>query len=397
MKKTAQKDRSTPLNSLMNRGRFSSALFLVFFFWTFLSSCFLSSAWAEKFTIAVNSLSTEDLPQLEATFTVIDASGKPIFGLSHGEVKVLVDGRRQYNYTVTPIRPEGEGISLIILMQTISTMRGEIFYHSKRIVTNLLNRLAPEDTVALVTYDDKITVLNQLTDEKFRLHRELQKIQLYDGLLSLDMALSKLAETFTESALTDSIILLLYHQTTSIDSGTIETMKDLISDKNIKLLVVPVKSPQQPAYINHFVSKIGGTLITYEDKNDLWSLSKFLNPDSSGLYKLTLQSGHTVDYEPHTMTIAVEFFGFSASREVSYIGSSGFGINPQYRWDTYLSSSPWFVFFFVMVGCFCGVLCLAIGEKFNRGRRFHWFAYVIVSLAGGLIGFILSRLTQHIP
>ena len=117
--------------------------------------------------------------------TVQDRSGKLVRGLGRDDFVIYDDGVPQ---KISQFSAEYIPLSVLILLDCSSSMRGKKLEYAKRALGHFLDRLRPSDEAMLVTFQTKPRVVQGYTDRFDSIRRALKKLDgngstaLYDAI-----------------------------------------------------------------------------------------------------------------------------------------------------------------------------------------------------------------------
>jgi VWFA-related protein len=123
----------------------------------------------------------------------LSRASAPVKGLRAADLAVFEDGQRvePSEVAVQPLSATGHGVALVLAIDTSGTMRGEPFERAKEGAQSVLERLRPQDKVAIVAFAEDVRVVSdfdQLRPEARAALRHLeidpeksQRTVLYDG------------------------------------------------------------------------------------------------------------------------------------------------------------------------------------------------------------------------
>ncbi len=126
--------------------------------------------------------------------TVLDANSRPVVSLREEDFVIIEDGVPQ---KISQFSRDYVPLSIVILLDTSSSMSGRKLDNARRSLNEFLGRLNPGDEALLMTFRTKPTVLQPFTRDLGRLRRDLKKLEgrgstaLYDSILAaLDLTRS---------------------------------------------------------------------------------------------------------------------------------------------------------------------------------------------------------------
>jgi VWFA-related protein len=97
---------------------------------------------------------------VEMHFRALNSAGFTVQGLQPSDLSVLDDDRRidAARIELFPLQRTGQGVSAVLAIDASGTMRGEPFARAKEAALSFLERLRPEDRVAVLTFAENISV-----------------------------------------------------------------------------------------------------------------------------------------------------------------------------------------------------------------------------------------------
>ena len=117
--------------------------------------------------------------------TVRDATGRLVTDLTQKDFRVFEDGREQ---PLTDIEIRKVPVDVVLMIDASSSVASNLD-DFRRAVEEFAERLAPEDRVSLVKFDDRVELLQDWTASRVQLRRSLRRIspgvftRFYDALL----------------------------------------------------------------------------------------------------------------------------------------------------------------------------------------------------------------------
>jgi len=105
--------------------------------------------------------------------TVRDSSGRLISDLTRRDFRVFEEGRAQ---PLSDLALRQVPVDVVLMVDASSSVAGNLD-DFRRAVEGFATRLAPEDRISLIKFDDRVEWLQDWTQSKFQLHRALNRIQ----------------------------------------------------------------------------------------------------------------------------------------------------------------------------------------------------------------------------
>ncbi|HEX8175679.1 MAG TPA: VWA domain-containing protein [Pyrinomonadaceae bacterium] len=117
--------------------------------------------------------------------TVRDQSGRLVTGLKREDFRIFEDGREQ---PLTDLDLRQVPVDVVLMIDASSSVAGNL-EDFRRAVEEFADRLAPEDRISLVKFDDRVELIQDWTQSRVQLRRSLRRIspgvftRFYDALM----------------------------------------------------------------------------------------------------------------------------------------------------------------------------------------------------------------------
>ncbi|MDX6498600.1 MAG: Ca-activated chloride channel [Blastocatellia bacterium] len=143
--------------------------------------------------------------------TVRDSSGRLIKDLTRRDFRVFEDGNEQ---PLSDLALRQVPVDIVLMVDSSSSVTSNLD-DFRRAVEGFATRLAPEDRISLIKFDDRVELLQDWTQSKFQLHRALNRIQAGMFTRFNDALMLAAREQFVSAKSRRAVIVL----TDGIDSG----------------------------------------------------------------------------------------------------------------------------------------------------------------------------------
>ena len=143
--------------------------------------------------------------------TVRDSTGRLVKDLTRRDFHVFEDGREQ---PLSDLALRQVPVDIVLMVDASSSVTSSLD-DFRRAVEGFATKLAPEDRISLIKFDDRIELLQDWTQSKFQLHRALNRIQAGMFTRFNDALLLAAREQFVSTKSRRAVIVL----TDGIDSG----------------------------------------------------------------------------------------------------------------------------------------------------------------------------------
>ena len=105
--------------------------------------------------------------------TVRDAGGRLVSDLTRNDFKVFEDGRNQ---PLSDLALRQVPVDVVLMVDASSSVAQNLD-DFRRAVDGFATRLAPEDRISLIKFDDRVELVQDWTQSRFQLHRALSRIE----------------------------------------------------------------------------------------------------------------------------------------------------------------------------------------------------------------------------
>ena len=130
---------------------------------------------------------------VEVYATIYDQKGRYVDGLVQDRFELFEDGKPQQ---ITSFETNFEALSCAILLDTTGSMT-DALPHVKNSVTKLIDDLAPQDSVAIYTFDERLAIRQEFTTDKNAAKRAMLRTRaqgrtaLFDAIAETTLEVAK--------------------------------------------------------------------------------------------------------------------------------------------------------------------------------------------------------------
>jgi Ca-activated chloride channel homolog len=271
-----------------------------------LCACFAALGLASGFRM------TEQIPGaikvevhlVEVYATVYDHKGGYVDGLARDSFQVFDDGKSE---RITNFETSGQSLSCGILLDTTGSM-AEALPRVKNSIVKLIDALDPLDSVAIYTFDSRLTVRQEFTTEKQAAKRAILRTRA-EGQTALFDALSQAAQEVAGRAGKKALIVF----TDGDDNASVLNATAAIT--RAKKLGIPLYAiAEGEATRSHNLRKIldelsertGGTAYQVKKAGEIEEVFQKIAEDLKHLYMIAYQPpANTGDSKWHKIDVAV--------------------------------------------------------------------------------------------
>ncbi len=191
---------------------------------------------ADELTIDIASLDDSQFPTVSAVVNVLDASGRPLPGLSRDSFRATVAGEAATISDVQTAVDSQVSLAVVLVVDVSGSMDGEPLAQARMAAADFVEGLAPQDTAAVLTFGDTVSVAQDFTNDKAALTDALNRLQAV-GNTALYEAASRAAFKAAESPSPRTVVILL---SDGVDYGGKSTVSRADSILQARFIGVPV-------------------------------------------------------------------------------------------------------------------------------------------------------------
>jgi Ca-activated chloride channel family protein len=248
--------------------------------------------------------------------TVLDRSGKLVTDLTRDDFVLYDEGRPQ---VITQFSREYIPLSVLILLDTSSSMDGEKLDDARRSLVHFLKRLHRGDEAMLIEFRNKPSITQPFTEKFFLIERYLKQLEgigstaLYDAvLMALDqiksahnprrtiLLISDGINTYGRARLEDTVTGLRRHGVElfaiGLESGVPEELRGLLSTRWV---------------LNKLTQSAGGESFIVSNPKELRRISSIISDQMHNQYSFGYYPPKTREGEWRNIRLETRIQGFT--------------------------------------------------------------------------------------
>jgi len=248
--------------------------------------------------------------------TVLDRSGKLVTDLTRDDFVLYDEGRPQ---VITQFSREYIPLSVLILLDTSSSMDGEKLGDARRLLVEFLKRLHKGDEAMLIEFRSRPSITQPFTERFSLIERNLRQLKgtgstaLYDAvLMALDqiksahnrrrtiLLISDGINTYGRAHLEDSVTGLRRHGVElfaiGLESGVPEELRGILSTQWV---------------LNKLTQSAGGASFIISDSRDLRRISGMISDQMHNQYSFGYYPPKTSEGEWRNIRLETRIQGFT--------------------------------------------------------------------------------------
>jgi VWFA-related protein len=163
---------------------------------------------AEPVTVNIVSLDDSQFPNLTAVVDVLDANALPVAGLSRDNFGATVGDEAAQITDLQTAVDANVSLAVVLVVDVSGSMDGEPLVQARTAANEFVSGLSPQDTVAVITFSDSVSLVQDFTSDKKAATLALDRLQAV-GNTALYQAASEAAFKAAASPLPRKVIILL--------------------------------------------------------------------------------------------------------------------------------------------------------------------------------------------
>jgi Ca-activated chloride channel homolog len=228
---------------------------------------------------------------VEVYATVYDRSGRYVDGLNSENFQILEDGRAQQMFS---FETSTRGISCVVLLDTTGSMT-DALPRVKNSVIKLIDHLGPEDSIAIYTFDEQLTVRQDFTSDRLAAKRAVLRARA-QGNTALFDALSEATQNLSKRSGKKALVVFTDGEDNSSVLSAIAA-SSLAKRVGVPLYAIAegdaVHSKNLTALLTNLSERTGGSAYAVNKGADIDHVFEAISQDLQHLYLLTYEPDST--------------------------------------------------------------------------------------------------------
>ncbi len=147
------------------------------------------SIFSEKVNFSISQIDNSEYPVITAYLNILDMEDNPVQGIKGNQFEIFENNKRVKKFEAVPVYKGGHGISILLAIDTSSSMNGKPLKDSKKAALTFIEKMGDFDGAAIITFDDDVKLVQAFTKDKIELADSIESIKdtgnytsLYDGI-----------------------------------------------------------------------------------------------------------------------------------------------------------------------------------------------------------------------
>jgi VWFA-related protein len=283
--------------------------------------------------LTLNQINIERFPEIRIYLTAADERGTPLKGLTVSNFSVQEDGKVVQVKGVFPLERGEEPLSVVLAIDRSGSMRGKPIRDARRAAHDFVGEMRAIDRVGVVSFDDHVTVISRLNSDKGPLLKAIERITvgrdtaLNDAVMESLGLLSPFTGRRAVVVLTDG----KENRSKASRKGAIQEAMRI----GVPVITVGLGEEVDADALEAIAGRSGGRAFYAQESGALPNLYRAIARQLINQYRLTLQSGTSLDNGWHRLRIQLKTADGKAEMERLYLATlkphMGIGALEAYR------------------------------------------------------------------
>jgi len=263
-------------------------------------------------SIEIRDVASEQAPAVHVILRVTDESGSPVAGLTPGDFTVFENGNPVDVFELRQSHPEEEPVAVSFAIDTSGSMTEADIAGAAAAVNSVLDSLAPEDVVEIVSFNTEISVVKEYGDPLDR--AVLSTLTPMQDTKLNDMIIGVLERMSTVEASSKALILL----TDGVDDGSWvqdEAILEVLGSADVTIHSVGL-GEVDGQMLEALAATTAGSFRRTADASGIAALYAEIASSLRTEYRLSYES--TAAAGDHDLTIVANVQGSEASASVPF-------------------------------------------------------------------------------
>ncbi len=263
--------------------------------------------------LEIEDVSSTNFPEVEILVSGTDVQGYPVTDLSEQDFQILEDGQTATISKVIPFTNNDQSLKIVLLLDTSGSMasgKPKPIENAVSAAKDFVNTLNPIDQAALLTFSDRLSEIQPLTDDKAALITALDSIKIGDQTKMYDAVIEGIDLLKSESG--RKLIILI---TDGNDSSSTYKLKDAVDESvrwSIPIYTIGFGNQIDQNKLDQLTQLTGGVSVYRPNSTTISGAFGAVLDILRSQYKITFQSNLQADGKQHELRVLVNSAGSTA-------------------------------------------------------------------------------------
>lgn len=269
--------------------------------------------------LTLNQINIERFPEIRVYLTAADERGTPLKGLNVNNFGVQENDRTVRVTGVFPLERGKEPLSVVLAIDRSGSMRGQPIKDALRAAKDFLGEMRAIDRVGIVSFDDHVTVVSRPNSDKALLRKAIAQITVGKDTALNDAVMNALAllSPFTGRR---AVVVLTDGKENRSKASRKETINKAI-EIGVPVITVGLGEEVDADALEAIAGRSGGRAFFAQESSELPNLYRAIARQLINQYRVTLQSGKSLDSGWHRLRVELKAAGGKAEVERLYLAT----------------------------------------------------------------------------
>ena len=269
--------------------------------------------------LTLNQINIERFPEIRIYVTAADERGTPLKGLTVSNFSVQEDGKTVQMKGVFPLERGEEPLSVVLAIDRSGSMRGTPIRDARQAAQDFIGEMRAIDRVGVVSFDDHVAVISRPNSDKDPLLKAIAKISVGRDTALNDAIMNALAmlSPFTGRR---AVVVLTDGKENRSKASRKETINKAI-EIGVPVITIGLGEEVDTGALEAIAGRSGGRAFFAQESGELPNLYRAIARQLINQYRITLQSGKSLDKGWHRLRVQLQTAQGKAEVERLYLAT----------------------------------------------------------------------------
>lgn len=304
---------------MFSKRKFIFAILLTFVLFVSLFGTVIAQT--SGFQVQIDQILTNEFPKVQLNLSILNAQGFPITALTSNEISLKEDGKEIDNFSLSTFVNDEEPLAVVILIDTSGSMKPvgnqNPLGDAVAAASNFVDQLSADDYVAVISFADKVTLLQDLTTDKSDISMNLQSLRANGSTVMNDAIVSAL-NLLTNRSERRAIVLITDGRPDGDQKYNFNNALNLAAARSIPIYPIGFGDVDDEQ-LQKLAEMSGGIAQVKPDSQELSAAFSSILALFREKYALSYTSLLTADDASHQVEVRMDYQGESQSALINYV------------------------------------------------------------------------------
>ncbi len=295
------------------------AIVVVFFLLTAFTGTV--TAQASGFQIKINRILTNKFPEVQLHLNILNSQGFPISGLTPQDITLREDGKDIEDFNLSTFTSNEEPLALVILIDTSGSMKKvgnqDPLGNAVEAASEFVGQLEDDDYVALISFADEVTLLQNLTTDKSAISSNLRSLKA-NGATAMNDAVVDAINLLADRSERRAIVLITDGRPEGDQTYNFDNALNLAASRAIPIYPIGFGDVNEQQ-LEKLAEMSGGIAQIEPDSQELSDAFGSIFSLFREKYLLTYNSSLPIDDASHQIEVLMNYQGESQSDLINFV------------------------------------------------------------------------------